>query len=471
MRDERRLLIGVFLAVLAVRLMAWAGTYAIGTDSAAFLRMAEQMREGSWHSALKTYYHPGYPAVVALASTVAGDFERAGFLVSILFGSLAALPLYLLARDLFGRPAALITVFIYAVHYSLVDLHVDVMTEGLYCAGLFAAIWMGRRFLDTQRLYWALGAGISSAVAYLVRHEGLIAVCGLVCWFLFEAIRRRDRTSGDLILGVLLAAGAFLIAAMPFLVWVRGEVGRWASTAKGSGLPLSMLMEGDVVTPRGDLTASALKDFAQLNSFVLLLPLAAGLALAWRSEQGKRLFLLSWAVAYFIGVAYTMHGMGYMSYRYLIPGFALLLPFTAWGILRLLEKLPGGLRARSVVPATLALGLLVGFKSFDVHRWKDVPLVRAGEWIRAHSANPPRILTTRDKVAWYARGTLVPPPKPGENWADKLDYAVFTRRDLEIRKWPYVAEAAKHPALERVPDDFTSGNKGQRPVLLYRVRK
>ena len=70
MVSDRRFLWGIFLTVLAVRLMAWAGTYTFGTDSAAFLRMAELMREGSWHAALKTYYHPGYPAVVAIASPV-----------------------------------------------------------------------------------------------------------------------------------------------------------------------------------------------------------------------------------------------------------------------------------------------------------------------------------------------------------------------------------------------------------------
>ncbi|HKS16170.1 MAG TPA: glycosyltransferase family 39 protein, partial [Planctomycetota bacterium] len=196
--EERRTLWAIFLAVLAVRLMAWAGTYTFGTDSAAFLRMAEQMCAGSWHDSLKVYYHPGYPAVVAVFSYVVGDFERAGFIVSILFGSLAVLPLYLLARDTFGRSAALMTVVLYGLHSALVELQVDVMTEGLYCATLFTAIWMGRRFIDTRRLPWSIGAGVAAAAAYLTRNEGLIAICGLACWFLFEAIRRRDRSSGDL---------------------------------------------------------------------------------------------------------------------------------------------------------------------------------------------------------------------------------------------------------------------------------
>ncbi|HKS15923.1 MAG TPA: glycosyltransferase family 39 protein, partial [Planctomycetota bacterium] len=406
MHDERRLLFGVFLTVLAVRLMALAGTYTFGTDSAAFLRMAELMGDGSWHAALKWGYHPGYPAVVSVVASITGDIVGAAFLVSLLAGSLAALPLYLLARDTFGRAAALVTVALYAMHYALVDLHTDVMTEGLFCAALFTSLWMGARFIEVRKLPWALGAGLFAAGAYLVRHEGLIALCGLVCWFGFEAVRRRNRESGDFILGLGFLVGMFFITSMPFLNWVRGEMGHWATTAKGSGIPLQRALEGEGVSYRGDVTGKALIAFVRLNYYVLLVPLAAGLYLAWREEKWKRLYLLSWAVAYYLGVAYTMQGMGYVSYRYLLPGFCLLLPFIAWGLLELLRLRPVGSPRFGVPIATLLLCLLIGYKNFDVHRWEDVPLTRAGEWIRANHKGRAKILATRDKVAWYAHGDL-----------------------------------------------------------------
>lgn len=468
--DDRWTLGGILLVVLAVRLMVWAGTYAIGTDSAAFLRMAELIREGEWHEALRTYYHPGYPAAVALFSHVTGDFERAGFLVSILSGSIAVLPLFLLARDLFGRPAALVTVLLYAAHFTLVELHVDVMTEGLYFAAFFGAIWMGRRFLDSNRLPWAIGAGVLSAGAFLVRHEGLIAVCGLVSWFLFEAIRRKDRSSGALCLGAVFAGGAFLIASMPFLVWVRGEMGQWVTTAKGSGTGLRLLLEGEFVPYGGRLIVKAIDDFAEvLCRFVLLVPLGAGLALAWRQERWRRLYLASWPAAYLLGLLYMMQGVGHVSYRYLTPAFCLLLPFLSWGLLRLLDRIPDRMRPRAVMSAALALGLLVGHQCFNVRRWDDVPLVRAGEWIRAQSAGRPRILTTRDKVAWYARGDLRPAPRSLED-ALSCDFVVFAEREFEKPRWPFMPALDRDPRFERVPDDFRRA-RGQSPVRVYRVRK
>jgi 4-amino-4-deoxy-L-arabinose transferase-like glycosyltransferase len=468
-RDDRRLLWTVFLAVLAVRLVAWAGTYTFGTDSSQFLRMAELMRDGSWHVALKTFYHPGYPATVAVTSMAIGDIETAGFLVSVLFGSLAVVPLFLLARDLFGRPAALVTGVLYAMHFPLIEVQVDVMTEGLYCAALFTAIWMGRRFMVSNRLAWALGAGTAASAAYLVRNEGMIAIFGLSCWFLFEAVRRRDRTSGDLFLGTLFAVGAFLIAAMPFLVWVRGEMGYWTTTAKGSGQAF-LRSGGEGVTHREALTVKALLAFAKLHYFVLLAPLAAGLALAWREERWKRLYLVSWPVVYLAAVGYAMHGIGYVSYRYLLPGFCLLLPFTAWGFLKLVERLPLAQRGRMAIAGTIAMALLVGFKTFDVHRWEDVPLTRAGEWIRGNSKPRPNIFTTRDKVVWYARGFLLPPPA-SINDAASADFLVMTERDWVRREWSFMPNLEGDPRFERVAQDFTAGKEGQRPVRVYRVIK
>ena len=468
---ERRTLWLVFLAVLAVRIAAWAGTYAIGTDSAAFLRMAEQMRAGQWHEALKTYYHPAYPAAVALTSVVVGDIERAGFVVSILFGALAALPLYLLARDMMGRPAAIVAVVLYAMHYAIVDVHVDVMTEGLYFAALFGSIWMGWRFLDSGRLLWSLGAGIAASVAFLTRNEGVIAIAGLACWFLFEAARRRDRSSGGLVVGTALAVGCFLIASMPFLVWVRGELGgHWGLTAKGSGRSAAAAFSGDALTHRGDLTAKALVAFAKLHFYVLLAPLGVGLALAWREGVWKRLYLLSWPVAYLLAVGYAMHGIGYLSYRYLIPSTCLLLPFTAFGLLKLVEPAPERFRMRAAAAVTLMAALLVGYKVFDVHRYEDLALVRAGAWIRSQGGRRPGILTTRDKVVWYAAGNLKPAPEKFDD-ALSADYVVFTERDWERREWPFMPELDKDPRFQRVGEDFTQGEKGRRPVRVYRVNR
>jgi hypothetical protein len=269
--DDRRLIAGVALTALAVRLTAWSGAFAIGTDSAAFLRMAELIRGGRWHDALTTYYHPGYPTAVAVFSPVLGGIESAGFLVSVLFGALSVIPLVLLTRDLFGRAAAILVGVLYSVHGFVVELHADVMTEGLYCAALFGAIWMGRQFLDRRRLYWAILAGVASGVAYLVRHEGLIAICGLTCWFLVEGFRRRkEARMSDCFLGLVFMAGAFFILSAPFLVWVHNEVGHWATTAKGSGIPLRRLLEGNVATVKGNLIVKALQAFQRLNYGILI---------------------------------------------------------------------------------------------------------------------------------------------------------------------------------------------------------
>jgi 4-amino-4-deoxy-L-arabinose transferase-like glycosyltransferase len=458
----------VFFATLGVRLLAMAGTYTFGTDSAAFLRMAEQMREGAWHEALETYYHPGYPAAVALFSHLTGDFEWAGYLVSMLFGSLAAIPLYLLARDAVGRSAALIAVTLYAFHYALVDLHTDVMTEGLYYAALFGAIWLGRAFLDSRRLLWAMGAGVAASVAYLTRNEGVIAIAGLSCWFLFEAVRRRDRSSGALVMGTVLAGACFLICSMPYLNWVRGELGEWGLSPKGSARAATGAIGGESIRHRWGLTNKLLYHFARLHFHILLVPLVVGLALAWKESVWKRLYLVSWPVVYLLAVGTFMHRIGYVSYRYIIPSFCLLLPFLALGLLKLVSRMRPPARAKAAVALTLVATLVVGFKVFDIHRYEDLSLVRAGEWIRTDAKRRPLIMTTRDKVVWYAKGTMKHNLEAFKD-AQKVDYVVFGEDDQDRPEWQFIPEMEKDGRFQRIPGDFTGGDRRQKPVRVYRV--
>jgi hypothetical protein len=168
--------------------------------------------------------------------------------------------------------------------------------------------------------------------------------------------------------------------------------------------------------------------------------------------------------SYAIGVGYTMQGMGYVSYRYLVPVVCLLLPFIAWGLLRLLDRRPA-----VVMGVTIVLVLYTGHKSFDWSRQEDVPLVKAGEWIRDQKKPRPKIMTTRDKVAWYAHADIEPSPKNVDE-AATVDYIVLTRRDFDATQWKCLPDIAKDRRFERVAGDFTTpGRKSEEPVILYRV--
>lgn len=496
--------VGVFLAALLARAVVLSGTYAIGVDSAAFLRMAELIEAGRWREALSTYYHPAYPALAAAFSPLLGGVEPAAYAVSLMAGALASVPLFLIARDLLGRPAALAAGVLYAMHGFVADLQADVKTEPLYLACFLGALWCGWKVISTPRFWWAVPAGLLAGGAYLTRNEGILAVAGLTCWFGFEAIRRfasptvRDsgrtapgassddapsrpapagpesgagrpesRTVGDLVMAIPILAGTFLIVSMPFLLWVRDEVGRWALTAKGSGVWLERIVQGQGRIGASDpLSLRTLAYFAKLHHWVLLIPLGVGLSAGWKRPPWERLFLLSFPVVYLLAVFYNIRNMGYTSQRYLVPSFVMLLPFVGAGLVRLAARAPGPKAVLTV--AVAALSILVGGRLFGLNRWEDQPDRAAGAWIRARFPGRARILSTSDKLAWYAGGENVRVGTKDENLA-RADFIAFDERELKDSRRAWIEEAISDRRVALIQEDFSMGRRGQKYLRLYRV--
>jgi hypothetical protein len=68
--------------------------------------LAQRIAAGDWATALAHKYHPGYPAMVALAHVFIPDWEGAALAVSVLAGALAVGALYALLREGFDRRVA-----------------------------------------------------------------------------------------------------------------------------------------------------------------------------------------------------------------------------------------------------------------------------------------------------------------------------------------------------------------------------
>ena len=183
----------LFLAAFLARLVTYLGTLIFGTDGGQMLYMADRISDSRFHEALSVTYHPFYPFLTAVLKTFLGTAERAGFWVSMSLGSGAVVPLFFLARAIFGRPAAFITGLVYAFHPYTLDLQADVMTEGTFAFFLFSSMWLGWRSLEEPSIERSMLAGLSAAAAYLTRAEGVLAMVLIPAWQGVELLIRRDR--------------------------------------------------------------------------------------------------------------------------------------------------------------------------------------------------------------------------------------------------------------------------------------
>src|SRR5262249_61105555 len=89
---ERRLLLVAAVLAAMVRADLLVRRETISVDGVQYIAAARQLRAGDWGRALRSFYPPGYPLALAGATSLVGDPERAGLLVSAVAGGAGGWP-------------------------------------------------------------------------------------------------------------------------------------------------------------------------------------------------------------------------------------------------------------------------------------------------------------------------------------------------------------------------------------------
>jgi len=198
--DEGQLLLGLFLAALALRLALvihyrFDGLY--GQDAFEYFKYGRELWQAQGRVPLpgRVYWPLGYPYLMALSFLVTGVRPLGGQWVSLLAGS-AVVPLtVLLARDLLVRSglertaaqrAGLVAGVLVLVCGQLVQSSLVVMSDapGVFWATLSA--WALVRAEGTRRPPWLVLAACALAVAVMTRWENGLLILPWSLYWLFD---------------------------------------------------------------------------------------------------------------------------------------------------------------------------------------------------------------------------------------------------------------------------------------------
>lgn len=197
------------------------------------------------------HHTPLYPLLTGLVGLLTGDSTLASNACYVIFGALLGLPIYGIARRLYGRPTAIIALALLAVYPALTGtvLHWGTLTEPPYYFFVYSAFYFLlvalERLLEVGRsgdseinisspspLLPLSLAGASIALAYLTRPEAVahvLVILALVVGFTFLAGRLFTRKT---ILALLAFLLAFLVFFFPYMVYVRVNTGEWMVSEK-----------------------------------------------------------------------------------------------------------------------------------------------------------------------------------------------------------------------------------------------
>ena len=215
-------------------------------------------------------FFPGFPMVVRGVVAVTGLAPNtAGVVTTIAMATVAAVVVWLLARDLAGEEVAIRAVLLFAFFPGSFVLGL-IYSEGAFLA--FAASCL----LALHRRWW-VAAGLAAAAAGATRPTGLVLV--LCCaWAAFEAVRRRREWTA-------LAAPA--LAPVGFVAWSvflsvhTGSASSWLRSQQdgwGQGFDFGAHTARTI----GSFLVHPLDDFNRSVCVVTIIAIAAGGIVMWR---------------------------------------------------------------------------------------------------------------------------------------------------------------------------------------------
>lgn len=223
----------IALVALAVRIVLALQPHVLQADEGAYVWLGRNLVTGRGFTFIgipEVHYTPLFPALCGLVYLLLGSLEAASKVCFVVFGTGLVVPVYLLARAIYGvreaRLAGLLVAALPAVTSHV--LYWGSMSEPLYLFLLFWGLWLVWRAWHEGGWKLHAGAACLLSLAYLTRPEGLIFV-GAGLAFL-ALVKGRQVVARWRELAAYLAV--FALFAAPYVAYLHRETGAWMLTGK-----------------------------------------------------------------------------------------------------------------------------------------------------------------------------------------------------------------------------------------------
>ena len=231
------LLAGVVLAAALLRLALLRTERVVWGDEPSYLWLGRNWITGqgfTFTGRPDPHHSPFYPMVTGVLYLLTHNLELASDILYVLFGALLAVPIYLLARRIYGRGVGYWAALLVSLFPALTGavLFWGTMTEPIYYFLVYIGFWAALVAVEDDRLWGYVAAGVAFALAYLTRPEAVGYLAAAVVFWLAVLLAER-RLLRLRSLAALGAYGlAFLACVLPYAAFVHSQTGSWQITEK-----------------------------------------------------------------------------------------------------------------------------------------------------------------------------------------------------------------------------------------------
>lgn len=448
-------------------------------DGLAYIAMAKNAAAGLLFSGIG--YHPFYPWLLAIFEIWVKDYQWAGMLVSIATGAISVGVVFLLSKVLFGYKTGLISALLSTLFPIHVLISTFLFTEATFSLLIYLGMYLGWQIYKKKT--WLLGTllGITMGASYLTRPEGALIFAGIILFLIISFIKERDKQIFAPLLAAIITYG---FATMPYMIYLKKEMGHWAISGKEvTNLPqmkneqISQRIGADLnknptllksIIKNPDVFLQRYKNnfFTTINSFkeelgwsILILALIGWISTFIWYDRSRICYSVSYLLIILLPIVFTpfLHPL---EGRLILPYATVFLILASYGIVILQELFSGKLSAQyfkinnTIVKHWVIIGLMTLFEvlSFGnklisyVNNHREL---QAEVWLRykgvANILNkvsaPGEIIMTREPLqAFYANRKSINLPYGnikevlGYAKANNVSYLVLTYGIVEGRR-------------------------------------
>jgi hypothetical protein len=528
-RREWGILAGFILFAFVIRLYILRFHPPITGDGVWYATLGKNLISGNFKEGLSTYWPPLYPLLVGISSLLVNDLEYAGRFVSVLAGSLLVFPVYLLSRSIYSTRVAFLAVLLTVIHPILLAYSTYLLTESTYTLALITAIAVGWLAISTEKKILFFLTGLAIGACYLLRPEAIGYVILVPISYCIAGLVYKEFQLKAASLNTLLLLAGFLLLALPYLLYLHEEMGRWTISGKlsvslqttdrnGKGGSRALIEGGtttiadkywagsrseadaanptaSVSTPASNSRGSISPSMDRLKYEISLLPkvlapllivlsLLGLLRTRWsRKRFVKESYLLAFLLSTLVGYSCTP----VFEERYYIPFLPVFFCWSAKGALELESWLADSVKSilgsktfpskgrvviRGLIITSLVLFCLRGTASLlKPYPWDPKPVAM---WIKGQADSKPVIMATDPWPAFYTGGKHI--YIPNEEYSVIIDYARKKKIDYIVVQEDSISatpslgfllnEESQHPELMLAYQD---DRVPKRKILIFKL--
>ncbi len=222
MRNSYRPLMLILLLGFCLRLGIGLQYHVVSPDGVYYAQIGEHIFTKGSYGILNVPDYPAiiqppvYPTLIAISRFVLPR-TFAGRAVNILLGTLLIGSIFFITLQLFSKKAAYFAALIMAVHPFFIRYSVKFLSEISFLFFASLVLWAALQYFKKPQFKFVIWAGVSSALAYLTRIEGLALFAIVFVYFAILSFKKRKFLRHTLTLFIIFAS-------------VFGAYAQWASS-------------------------------------------------------------------------------------------------------------------------------------------------------------------------------------------------------------------------------------------------